>query len=77
MVKAAVSAWQALHFRFGIKAPPFPPLAVERIAINNYFSIEKANRHLGYTPLYSTSQGMEECLPYYIELYKQMKEAAC
>ncbi len=76
LVKMAMAIWQALHFRFGIQAPPIPPLAVERIAIDNYFSIEKARNHLGYEPLYSTAQAMQDSLHYYKELYLKLKAAA-
>jgi 3beta-hydroxy-delta5-steroid dehydrogenase/steroid delta-isomerase len=76
LVKGIMAGWQALHFKFGIQEPPVPPLAIERIAIDNYFSIDKARRDLGYKPLYTTAQGMEECLPYYIKMYKDMKRAA-
>ena len=75
LVKAAVSVWQHLHFRFGIEEPPIPPLAVERIAIDNYFSIEKARRDLNYSPIYTTAKGIEECLPYYKHLYQEMLAA--
>jgi 3beta-hydroxy-delta5-steroid dehydrogenase/steroid delta-isomerase len=53
--------------------PPLEPLAVERVSIDNYFSIDKARRDLGYQPLYTTDQALQECLPYYTELYAEMK----
>ena len=76
LVKGIMAFWQMLHFKFGIQEPPVPPLAIERIAIDNYFSIEKAKRDLGYKPPYTTEQGMKECLPYYVKMYKDMKQAA-
>ena len=76
LVKFIMIIWQALHFRFGFPEPPVPPLAVERIAINNYFSIDKARRDLGYEPLYTTAEAMKECLPYYQKLYQEMRTAA-
>lgn len=75
VVKWAMQAWQFLHFSIGIQEPPIPPLAVERIALDNYFSIAKARRDLGYEPLYTTAQGMQQCLPYYRELYARMSRA--
>jgi 3beta-hydroxy-Delta5-steroid dehydrogenase / steroid Delta-isomerase len=68
--------WQWLHFRFGLPKPPVEPLGIERISLNNYFSIEKAKRDLGYAPLYTTQQAMAHCLPYYTELYDSMKATA-
>ena len=40
------------------------------------FSVAKATRDLGYQPLFTTEQAMVECLPYYTELFDQMKAAA-
>ncbi len=75
-IRAALSGWQRLHFRFGLPKPPLEPLAVERLYLDNYFSVGKATRELGYRPLFTTEQAMAECLPYYTELFDQMKAAA-
>ena len=76
MVHVAMTAWQRLHFKFGLPEPLIEPLAVERVYIDNYFSIEKARRDLGYEPLFTTEQALRDCLPYYVDLYDQMKVAA-
>ncbi|AYE99109.1 KR domain-containing protein [Mycobacterium paragordonae] len=75
-VRLAMTAWQRLHFQFGAPAPLLEPLAIERVAINNYFSIEKARRDLGYEPLFTTEQALKECLPYYVDLFHKMKTEA-
>ncbi len=75
LVRDVMKLWQWLHFKFGLPKPPFEPLAAERIYLNNYFSIAKAQRDLGYRPLFNTEQAMKECLPYYIELFDQVKAA--
>lgn len=75
-VHSAMTAWQRLHFRFGIPQPLLEPLAVERLYLDNYFSIAKAKRHLGYRPLFTTQQAMNDCLPYYLDLFHQMKTGA-
>lgn len=75
LVKFAMTVWQFLHFRFGVPKPLLEPLAVERISLDNYFSIDKARRDLGYEPLFTTEQALAECLPYYTELYTRMKAA--
>jgi 3beta-hydroxy-delta5-steroid dehydrogenase/steroid delta-isomerase len=72
-VRWVMMIWQWLHFRVGLPKPLFEPLAVERLYIDNYFSIAKAERDLGYRPLFTTEQAMHECLPYYLELFEQMK----
>ncbi|MDT5147296.1 MAG: 3beta-hydroxy-Delta5-steroid dehydrogenase / steroid Delta-isomerase [Mycobacterium sp.] len=76
VVRAAMTGWQRLHFRFGIPAPLLEPLAVERLYLDNYFSIGKAHRDLGYEPLFTTEKAMSECLPYYVDMFHQMKSQA-
>jgi 3beta-hydroxy-delta5-steroid dehydrogenase/steroid delta-isomerase len=71
-VHAVMSVWQWLHFRFHLPAPLLEPLAVERLYLDNYFSVAKARRDLGYEPLYTTDKAMKECLPYYVDLYKEV-----
>jgi 3beta-hydroxy-Delta5-steroid dehydrogenase / steroid Delta-isomerase len=75
-VRAAMTAWQRLHFRFGLPQPPLEPLAVERLYLDNYFSVAKAERDLGYKPLFTTKQAMAECMSYYTELFEKMKAAS-
>jgi len=75
LVHGAMIVWQLLHSRFGLPQPPMEPLAVERLYLDNYFSVEKARREIGYEPLYTTEQAMQECMPYYVDLYKQIKAA--
>jgi 3beta-hydroxy-delta5-steroid dehydrogenase/steroid delta-isomerase len=75
LVRFVMTVWQRLHFRFGLPKPPLEPLAVERVYLDNYFSVAKAERDLGYKPLFTTEQAMAECLPYYTGLYAQMKAA--
>lgn len=76
IVRAAMTGWQRLHFRFGIPAPLLEPLAVERLYLDNFFSIAKATRDLGYQPLFTTEQALSECLPYYVGMFDQMKREA-
>ncbi|CAH0991912.1 3 beta-hydroxysteroid dehydrogenase/Delta 5--_4-isomerase [Sinobacterium norvegicum] len=75
MVKGVLTVWQKAHEWLRLPEPPQPPLAVERICIDNYFSIEKAQQHLGYQPIYTTAEGMQQCLPYYKALYQDMLKA--
>ncbi|MCW2555924.1 MAG: 3-beta hydroxysteroid dehydrogenase/isomerase, partial [Mycobacterium sp.] len=73
LVHAVMSVWQWLHFRLGLPKPLLEPLAVERVYLDNYFSTAKAERDLGYRPLYTTEAAMSDCLPYYTDLYAQMR----
>ncbi|MGB8403475.1 MAG: NAD-dependent epimerase/dehydratase family protein [Mycobacterium sp.] len=76
LVHRAMMVWQWLHFKFGIPEPLIEPLAVERLYLNNYFSVAKAKRDLGYEPLFTTEQATKECLPYYVDLFRQMESEA-
>ncbi|MGX9787413.1 3-beta-hydroxysteroid dehydrogenase [Mycobacterium sp. MMS18-G62] len=76
LVWFVMTVWQWFHFRFGLPKPLLEPLAVERLYLDNYFSIAKAERDLGYRPLFTTEQAMAECLPYYVDLFHQMKSEA-
>jgi 3beta-hydroxy-delta5-steroid dehydrogenase/steroid delta-isomerase len=71
-----MTVWQWLHFRFGIPKPMVEPLGVERLYLDNYFSIAKAKRELGYEPLFTTEEAMKDCLPYYVELFDKMQNEA-
>jgi 3beta-hydroxy-delta5-steroid dehydrogenase/steroid delta-isomerase len=73
LVWFVMRVWQWFHFRFGLPKPLLEPLAVERLYLDNYFSIAKAQRDLGYQPLFTTEQAMADCLPYYVDLFHQMK----
>ncbi|MEE9244429.1 MAG: NAD-dependent epimerase/dehydratase family protein [Mycobacterium sp.] len=68
-----MSAWEWLHFRFGLPKPMLEPTAVERLYLDNYFSIAKAQRDLGYQPPFTTEEAVQQCLPYYVDLFHQMK----
>jgi 3beta-hydroxy-Delta5-steroid dehydrogenase / steroid Delta-isomerase len=72
----AMAVWQWLHFKIGLPKPMMEPLSVERIYLDNYFSIAKAERDLGYRPPFTTEQAMAECLPFYVDLFHQMKNAS-
>ncbi|MFK0571839.1 NAD-dependent epimerase/dehydratase family protein [Endozoicomonas sp.] len=74
LIKTVISAWEKLHQWFKVGEPPQSTLALERIGIDNFFSIDKARRDLGYEPLYTSESGMHEAMPYYQELHQKMKE---
>jgi 3beta-hydroxy-delta5-steroid dehydrogenase/steroid delta-isomerase len=76
LVWLVMTVWQFLHFRFGLPKPLLEPLAIERLYLDNYFSIAKAQRDLGYRPLFTTDEAMHDCLPYYLALFDQMKAQA-
>lgn len=69
----SLETWEYLHTKFGLPSPPLAPSDVERVAVDNYFSVKKARAELGYDPLYNAKKGMEESIPYYKELFAKMK----
>ena len=73
LVHAIMSLWQRLHFWFNLPTPLLEPLAVERLYLDNYLSVAKARRDLGYEPLYTTEKAVQECLPYYVDVYKEVE----
>lgn len=75
LVWLIMTIWQWLHFKLGAPKPLLEPLAIERLYLDNYFSIAKAERDLGYKPLYTTEAAMRECMSYYTDLFAQMKAA--
>jgi 3beta-hydroxy-delta5-steroid dehydrogenase/steroid delta-isomerase len=76
LVWFVMTVWQWFHFRLGLPKPLLEPLSVERLYLDNYFSIAKAQRDLGYQPLFTTEQAMADCMPYYVDLFHQMKGVA-
>jgi 3beta-hydroxy-delta5-steroid dehydrogenase/steroid delta-isomerase len=76
LVRTVMSVWQQAHFRFGLPKPLLEPLAVERVYLDNFFSIAKAERDLGYRPPFTTEQAMQQCLPYYVSLFKTVQATA-
>jgi 3beta-hydroxy-delta5-steroid dehydrogenase/steroid delta-isomerase len=76
LIRDVMAVWQQLHFRFGLPQPLLEPGAVERLYMNNYFSTDKGRRDLGYAPLFTTQQAMSDCMPYYTELFEEVKATA-
>lgn len=59
-----LTLWEFLHFRIGIAPPPITPHELDKISVTHYGSIDDAERDLGYWPVKSVRQALEECLPY-------------
>lgn len=58
-----------------VPKPLMEPLAVERIYLDSYYSVAKAERDLGHRPLFTTEEAMAHCLPYYTDLFEKMEGA--
>ncbi len=76
LVRAVMTWWQWLHFRLGVTAPPLEPQIVTRLCVDNYYSIDKARRDLGYEPMFTREQGLASSLLYYTDMFKTMKHQA-
>ena len=68
-------AWQWLHFRVGIPAPPFTPHEVRKLAISHRASSAAATRDFGYEPKVTHDEAMERCLAHYRERLEQARSA--
>ncbi|MBW2270132.1 MAG: NAD-dependent epimerase/dehydratase family protein [Deltaproteobacteria bacterium] len=64
LLKPMTHAWQAAHFMLGVPKPMLCPHELDKICVTHYASIEKARNDLGYTPIKSVEEAMQECLKY-------------
>jgi nucleoside-diphosphate-sugar epimerase len=76
LLHPVLKLWELLHFRIGIAAPPIAPHELDKISVTHYGSIEEAERELGYRPIKSVRQALEECLPYCESLLASCRGAA-
>eukprot|EP00271_Cylindrocystis_brebissonii_P013193 TRINITY_DN3282_c0_g2_i1.p1 TRINITY_DN3282_c0_g2~~TRINITY_DN3282_c0_g2_i1.p1 ORF type:complete len:462 (+),score=76.20 TRINITY_DN3282_c0_g2_i1:149-1387(+) len=53
---------------YWLPEPPILPAEVFKVGVNHYFSIKKANRLLGYSPVVSSAQGTEEMVRFWREV---------
>jgi 3beta-hydroxy-delta5-steroid dehydrogenase/steroid delta-isomerase len=63
-LRPILKLWEWLHFRIGVAPPPLTPHELDKVSVTHYGSIEEAERDLGYRPIKSVRQALQECLPY-------------
>ena len=63
-LRPIVTLWEALHFLLGLPRPMLSPHELDKVTITHYASIDKAHRELGYAPVMTVAQAMEQCLAY-------------
>jgi len=68
--KQAIAIGLSKARRAGVKLPPPAKGAVSEE------TRKKAQRDLEYQPLFTTERALAECLPYYVDLFHQMKGQA-
>lgn len=51
-------AWERIYRVFGVPKPAFTAANVTLCDVDHYFSIDKAKRELGYSPLIDTEEGL-------------------
>lgn len=67
LLKPVAVLWQSLHFLLKIPRPALCPHELDKVTVTHYASCDKARRELGYAPVKSVAEGMQECLAYYRE----------
>ena len=58
VARAVGAAWERIYQVLGVSKPLFTVANVKLCDIDHYFSIDKAKRHLAYTPLVDTEEGL-------------------
>jgi len=69
-----LKAWEYLHFRIGLPAPPIGPHEIDKVTVTHYGSIEDARRDLGYEPIKSADEALRECIPYCRDLLEKIRQ---
>jgi 3beta-hydroxy-delta5-steroid dehydrogenase/steroid delta-isomerase len=73
LLSPPITLWEHLHFRLGVPPPPVAPYELDKITVSHYGSIRDAERDLGYKPVKTQAQAMEECMPYCRNLFDKIK----
>ncbi len=64
LLRPIVVVWEALHFWVGLPKPMLSPHELDKISVTHYAKLDKARAELGYEPVKSSAQAMQECLSY-------------
>ncbi len=64
LLKPLIHIWQAAHFALGIPIPMLSPHELDKVSVTHYASMDKARSELGYAPVKSVAEAMQECLKY-------------
>ena len=64
MLRVVAHIMQAAHFLFGAAKPPLSPHELDKVTVTHYAVNTLAERELGYQPVISYAEGMEQCLAY-------------
>lgn len=64
LLKPMTHLWQAAHFLLGVPRPMLCPHELDKVSVTHYANIDKARTELGYAPIKSVEQAMQECLKY-------------
>jgi 3beta-hydroxy-delta5-steroid dehydrogenase/steroid delta-isomerase len=63
-LRPILALWQALHFLVGLPRPMLTPHELDKVTVTHYASMAKARRDLGYAPVTTVAQAMQECVRY-------------
>ncbi|ROS01636.1 3beta-hydroxy-delta5-steroid dehydrogenase/steroid delta-isomerase [Sinobacterium caligoides] len=75
VLKVMVGFWRGMYEYFGGAEPVLTTIALQRITVDNFYSIAKAKRELGYQPEYSTERAQAISIDYYSAVYHEAKQA--
>ncbi len=56
--------WQWLHFRLKFPRPMMLPIEIEKVSITHFSNIKDARRDLGYEPVITVKEALDQCLEY-------------
>jgi 3beta-hydroxy-Delta5-steroid dehydrogenase / steroid Delta-isomerase len=73
--RAAAQLFERLNRRFGRPTPPFFVVSVELCNVDNYFSIEKARRDLGYAPVVELPEALQRTADEARAYYDSLEES--
>ncbi len=73
LLSPVLTLWEHLHFRLGVPPPPVGPYELDKVTVTHYGSIRDAERDLGYKPVKTYEQAMEECLLYCRDLLEKIR----
>lgn len=67
-LRLIASLGQAMYFLFGASEPMLSPHAVDKVSVTHYASNALAEKELGFVPVISYAEGMQECIDARLEV---------
>ncbi len=74
LVRPILVLWEHLHFRLGVNPPPIAPHELDKVSVTHFGSIADAERDMGYKPVKTYEEAIQECLPYCREIFERIRD---